>query len=460
MFDLLQSDTSEFGVRPESGDWSEIGSFCSEFESALQSSGNPNTIHKYRLHWDQYWKPFARQYLNRREFRTDSSVLTDSAAAKRETFILYCFLIYCRRLMPAKSKADKAAGKKAKPQSVVAPLKAVRYLHKHSGYGHLLMDLGLLSKALRGMAMDFKNRHGPDALIPNRKYPMPYDVTGAMLTIPDGTKLGRSSTTKVNRCLLLWSSFFAAMALCKVTGYRKAEVAVANLSLTADLVFANVIWLIAGVEVPFPTVAQMRAADRTYILCVAPPPSKADRTNEKYGMFRAYIRWSPSSTNTANIMARLEADFPVNPALRRTTPLFRSTEGVPLTHSQLDKMLAQALQYVAETQPTLLKPEHLSRYSWHSFRRGLASALRKLKLPDAIIQAYCRWASPRSLEAYALLDAEEYSAQVAAAELQTFQTVSGKPDYNLPPIDDDNDIIDMVGIAEQLDAPDAPDAAA
>ena len=457
MADLLRSDISEFSMVPADGNWSDLNTMCSEFERALQSAGNPSTVHKYRLHWDQYWTPFAAKYLQGKEFRTDSSVLTSATAASREMFIQYCFLIYCRRLMPARSIADRAAGKMAKPKSVVAPLKAVRYLHQHAGYGHLQVDLSLLSKALRGFAVDFKTLHGEDSLLPERKYAMPFAVTNAMITIPDGTRLGKSTANKVQRAQLRWQSFFAALALCKVTGYRKAEVSVPSVHYAAGLFFSNLVWFIAGVEVPFPTVEQMLMANETYIAAVAPPPAKADRTREKYGYFRAYIRWSPALSNAANALAKLEAAFPVQPAARSTTPLFCTAPMVPFTHAQLDALLAKALQHVASTQPALLNPDHLHRFSWHSLRRGLASGLWKLKAPDAIIQMYCRWASPQSLEAYALLDAEQYSDTLALAEQQTFQTIAGRPDYGFPTIDDDAQHIDMVALAEVLDSAAADD---
>ena len=285
---------------------------------------------------------------------------------------------------------------------------------------------------------------------------MPFAIANAMICIPEGTKLGHSSSTKVSRTLLRWMSFIAAMALCKVTGYRKAEVAVRSLEYKVDLVFSNLVWFIKGVETPFPTVAQMRAADTSYVACIAPPPSKADCTNEKYGMFRAYVRWSASPSNTANVLAQLEATFPVAASERSSTPLFRASGDAPLTHSQLDSMLAKSLHFVASTQPDLLSPDHLHRYSWHSFRRGLAMGLRKLKVPDHLIQMYCRWASPRSLEAYALLDMDQYADQIAEAEQQTFKTISGKPDYQLPQIDDDDRHIHMAAMAAQLDMPEDP----
>ena len=312
------------------------------------------------------------------------------------------------------------------------------------------MDLALLSKALRGFAVDFKARHGDDALLPERKYAMPFEVANIMITIPDGVQLGNSRASKVCRAHLLWLSFFAALALCKVTGYRKAEVAVLSVHHAAELFFSNLVWFIAGVEVPFPTTDQMLMADETYIAAVAPPPSKADRTREKYGYFRAYIRWSPSPSNAANVLAKLEAAFPVSAADRSTTPLFRTSGLVPYTHSQLDSMLAKALRHVAATQPGVLK-------LWHSLRRGLASGLRKLKVPDHLIMMCCQWASPQSLEAYALLDSEQYADTIALAEQQTFTTIAGRPDFGFPPIDDDDQHIDMNELANVLDAADVGD---
>ena len=68
----------------------------------------------------------------------------------------------------------------------------------------------------------------------------------------------------------------------------------------------------------------------------------------------------------------------------------------------------------------------------------------------------CTVAGPahaRRLEAYALLDAEQYSSQIALAEQQTFRTVAGRPDWDLPIIDDDGDYTAMGDMADQLDAP-------
>ena len=144
-------------------------------------------------------------------------------------------------------------------------------------------------------------------------------------------------------------------------------------------------------------------------------------------------------------------------AARTTTPLFRTSGVVPFTHAQLDSLLAKALKYVAATQPEFLLPEHIHRYSWHSLRRGLASGLRKLKVPDATIRMFCRWASPRSLEAYALLDAEQYSDTIAQAKQQTFQTIAGCPDFGFPQIDDDDRHIDMHALADVLDAANVDD---
>jgi hypothetical protein len=41
------------------------------------------------------------------------------------------------------------------------------------------------------------------------------------------------------------------------------------------------------------------------------------------------------------------------------------------------------------------------RYSWHSMRVGLATALKAANVDDSVIQMICRWTNPESLRAYA-----------------------------------------------------------
>ena len=45
-------------------------------------------------------------------------------------------------------------------------------------------------------------------------------------------------------------------------------------------------------------------------------------------------------------------------------------------------------------------------YTWHSFRHGLATRLRKAKCPADIIMQLCRWQTIESLRTYARCDAE------------------------------------------------------
>ena len=74
-----------------------------------------------------------------------------------------------------------------------------------------------------------------------------------------------------------------------------------------------------------------------------------------------------------------------------------------------------------------------SRYSWHSFRIGLACALLAKGARPELTQALCRWKSPESLVIYARLNAEAYGDWVLSA---LSARISSVQTANLPPIDD------------------------
>ena len=78
-----------------------------------------------------------------------------------------------------------------------------------------------------------------------------------------------------------------------------------------------------------------------------------------------------------------------------------------------------------------------SRYSWHSFRIALCSALKRCNVPDPTIQHLCRWATPESIEIYGRLDRAQYSDFIEAALLQSYAGVQAASLLR-PHIDDDD----------------------
>jgi len=207
------------------------------------------------------------------------------------------------------------------------------------------------------------------------------------------------------------------------------------------------IWFIGNTEVRSPTREQLLAADHTYMAAIKPPPAKADQLNDRYGNFLVYLKWRPSPDNAAALLVALELASPVSGTDRRTTPLFQSAPGIAFSHSQFDNILRLSLEHLASLDTPLLPLEAVQRYSWHSWRRGLASQLLKNQVPIPVIQALCRWATPEALKAYALLDAGQYSDLVEKAIATTCTMVQT---CNLPPLDNDDAYMDAAAIADEV----------
>ena len=72
----------------------------------------------------------------------------------------------------------------------------------------------------------------------------------------------------------------------------------------------------------------------------------------------------------------------------------------PVRQGYADKMLRGLLL-------TSMSPEVARRYSWHSFRIGLACALRAAGAPDSVILALCRWKSAAPLRCCARMSSAD-----------------------------------------------------
>ena len=187
-------------------------------------------------------------------------------------------------------------------------------------------------------------------------------------------------------------------------------------------------WRIKGRVVSEPTLDQLHALQRGDFAMVVPPPSKADQFGVFFGGRPLYFPFVPNSiTNAAHALAQLELKLPVEAGKRRSTPLFVSDDAfTPLAASLADRLLAGLLSAV-------LPPPERVKFSWHSFRIGLACALLAKGAPPELIQAMCRWKSTQSLIIYARLNPETYGSWVMKAHTAT---VSSIQTANLPAFDD------------------------
>jgi hypothetical protein len=112
---------------------------------------------------------------------------------------------------------------------------------------------------------------------------------------------------------------------------------------------------------------------------------------------------------------------PVPSELMRSTPLFSFGPGAgaaarPLRHHCMDAVLKALLR-------TFLDESSAQRYSWHSFRVGLACSLLAAGASEAVILALCRWRSPASLRIYARLNSSTSAAWLDLAGLQQLNSV-------------------------------------
>ena len=413
-------------------------------EIHVQAAGAPSTLHKDNLHWAQYWLPFTKS-LGLPQWRTDE----DPSRMHIEADYFLLFSMHVLRCIRPRSPGYYMNGKakQAKPDSVTAPIAAVKRLHKRKGLHKSIPATAQIRIALDGVANAYQERYGIESLLVHRKEPMPFAVTDACIMLPPGTKLG---SRMVDKNTLYWRSLQAALNTAKVTGYRKDELATAKTG-SRLLSRAHVVFFIHGREVTDPTHADIQSLDTTCFVGIRPPTSKADRTGKLYGNFFAYIRWQCAETNLAYSLAQLELYFPCKGELREMTPLFCVAPNRAFTHSQLDLALQHLLKAVTNRHPRLLLAEHHKRYSWHSFRIALCSALKRCDVPDPTIQHLCRWATPESIKIYGRLDMVQYSGFIDAALTQSYNGVQAASLIR-PHIDEDDIIAQLAGIVQHLNA--------
>ena len=186
---------------------------------------------------------------------------------------------------------------------------------------------------------------------------------------------------------------------------------------------ASLFWVIRGVVVSCPTAAQLRGLREGDLAGLIVAPCK----NEPWGLVfmphPLFFRFVPDILdNTAAALRDMLLACPVPDELMRTTPLFSEgpvAEGGPqrpTRHGRMEKVLRGLLL-------ALMAPDVARRYSWHSFRIGLACALRAAGASDSVILALVRWRSPASLQIYARLSSADSAAWLDAAADQRLASV-------------------------------------
>jgi integrase len=345
---------------------------------------------------------------------------TDPVGHDRETRLLTAFMIWCREVIPPRSKDSKAS----KPTSAYNMVAGVRRIHKRRNIA--MVNCTQLTAVLKGLMSEHIAEHGCESLLPHRKEPLDAQHVRDMLNTPEGTALGRAI---VNWKSPLFLSLGALFAVGIATGIRKAEGVTPN-GRPLDqrrLRRSNLLWRIGGVSMADPTRAQLLnllpGRDGAVII---PPPSKADQTGEIWGVHPIHLPYDPTDrANAATWLRDVELTLPVHGERRTSTALFVTDSALSTMHqSTVDTYLRRLLD--------LHLGAKAGNYSFHSFRIGFACALLAAGCDVYTIQALARWRSTESIRIYARMNPEVYSEWISKSLLQRASSTSTA---NLPVID-------------------------
>ena len=399
----LEADTTAQALRPaDPALFRALGDAVGE---ALVQSVPKLTAKKDRTGW-AYWEEFTKMW-GTPALRTEAR-----DHRERETFLAAAFIVWLSGVVPARSGRGLP-----KPKSLLAHLHAVGRVHRLHG---VVFDHGqLASTVVKTLNTRYCEFYG--TLTPGRKEPLTRRMLRAMLE-PGlrGLDLGGGRA-------LDWGSWFgtnlaAAMAVASSGGFRKGELALASGAAHSRLRMsrASLFWIIGGELLRCPTprqLAGLQAGDKAGLLA---GPCKNDPWGVHFGAHPLYFAFVPGDPdNTAARLRTLVLECPVEPQHLQATPLFSAGPGFePMRHHHLDAALRALLR-------RSFGEERAQRYSWHSFRIGLACSLLAAGASEATIMALCRWRSPEALRAYARLSFEEYVEWLHRAEAAEPQSIQG-----------------------------------
>ena len=354
-------------------------------------SQNERTLVKDMGHWNQYWEPICRLF-NTRSIRDAPGAATGADVDAQDGDVtLLCFaLILIMTVMQPRKKSSPAA----QPQSGFQVLLAISRIHKLLGV--IMVPLKFIRITLRGMLQRFVRVHGHEALVPDRKWPMSHRIFTQLLTL-SCAKCGSGTWQSSS---LLGVSTLAMICLLYASGFRKAEITSHGSGLSY-LTRSSLRWVIGGCPCADPSGARLAAAGPGSYVEVYPRESKCDFTGEIWGDKPTAHHWGSEPGNAFCALARLETERPVHGAERLTFPLFCEDDGSAVSETRAARIFAALLLCI-------LPAAEAAHYSWHSFRHGLATRLRKAGCPADIIMQLCRWQSIESLRTYARLDASQY----------------------------------------------------
>ena len=415
---VLGSDPSILALRPS--DPSALHTLCLATLKAAESVPAAGTLKTDDLAWERWcW------YCARMGTPPLRDGLLDGAAAsaltqQRETVLLSGFL-----LLMADTMTGRGGKGSAKPTSAFQMVLAVRRIHDRMGARFEVLPG--VRKVFDSIVKTYVDTHGAEALMPRRKEPLDTFRLARLFGFANGVKLGTKSVDWNNTYWLAWR---ALMSVGFAAAFRKAELVLpAGVKLSHnDLTRASVSWIIGGVSVADPSEEQLGGLVTGDYCVVKPPTSKADPFGLHFCWKPIFLPFENTATNAAKNVAEYFVATPIELGRRASTALFcLDAAGTTFSQDEISRLLQHALKVAFPS-------EDSTRWSMHSLRIGAATALLKAGASMQMIQALCRWRSPKSVEIYARLGPGDYGRWLIRACQQRTDAITAR---NLPRVDYD-----------------------
>ena len=427
----LQNDLSPLALRPR--DSGALQQLCLATLQAAESAPAHSTTKADDLAWER-WCAYCDS-MGTPPFRINngSCGAPEAASTERETALLCGFLLYL-----ADTMSGRGCTGNSKPQSNFQMVLAVRRVHERMGAR--MEVLQGVRRVYDSLLKNFVATEGAAAVAPSRKEPLDGPRLTRIFSLPDGTKIGAKTLRWSDG---YWISWRALLSCGFAAAFRKAELLPAQHGISsAVLTRASVSWIISGVPVANPTHAQLENLVQGDYCVIVPPTSKADPFGLIYTTKPIYMPFADKVGNAAKSMAILFLEIPIPVATRAAVPLFCfDTDGTTMGHSEASRVLQYALK-------AAFPFEDSARWSMHSLRIGAATALLKAGASMEMIQALCRWRSPKSVGIYARLGATDYGTWLNEAQRQHTDASTTR---NLPRLDYDGIIASLAGPMETWD---------
>ena len=425
VYSILTSGDSDHTLRPRNPTL--LRAYADAAQHAIGHAAPRNTQSANRAGW-KLWVEFLA------ELGGDTSTLRQPAPGDqlRERLLKALFLLWCR----TKCVSSIPGRTTLKPSTILDHLYAVKRVHEANGLEFLTK--GQTTQAIKFLAREYELVHGAESLIPHKREGFTPSMVKNLLRSVDGLKLPSRKVSVVLTGSWLARNVKAAIALCAGAGFRRSEVSVnEHAEFTAmGMSRASLFFIIQGQIVRCPSNVELRSMAEGDLVGVLACPTKNDPLGIHFMPFPIILAFHPLQNEDPGATLRdLALHCPVATQDLRCTPLFTmSRRGEPLGYNFLSTVLTALL-------PSVVPAEQISNYSWHSFRIGLACALRAAKAPDWVLLALLRWRSPSSIPGYGRVSFETAASwldQAAVQEASSLQatnlpyTVSAPRDIPLP----------------------------